>query len=286
MTEKQWHYVKEDKQVGPVPESRIAEMIKGGFISEDTLVWSPPMTDWLVVSAVPSFKRLLGRDWAEQAPRSTGTATAVAPPQRKPAVFQQPIPAVITSPNKGRHATITVDSDVPQVRPWVRYFARGFDMSILMWGVAFMAGFAWGFMSPEASLEPDLALFGIILVGTLVAESLCLSMFGTTPGKWLFNTHVRTNEGSKLSFGQAMSRTVAVWIKGLGLWVFSLITLIWSYNKLNNEGITSWDRAGGFQVIHKRIGIGRTMLIVVVWILLGAIQAFLEMAAAVAVAPQ
>lgn len=45
-----------------------------------------------------------------------------------------------------------------------------------------------------------------------------------------------------------------------GLSLVSLITLILAFNKLKNQGCTSWDADGGFIVLHAKIGAGRAVL--------------------------
>ena len=56
MIEKYWYYVKEDKQEGPVPESKMQEMFDTGLLGPETLVWSQFMTEWTPASKVESFR--------------------------------------------------------------------------------------------------------------------------------------------------------------------------------------------------------------------------------------
>jgi len=257
--EKQWHYVKDSKQIGPVPETRIEEMFKQGYIDSETLVWSNTMAQWAPASSIDSFRRFMGIE----PPQLKYTAVADRPEQARPAVFQKPTPAVIVSPTAGAHATIGFeDEGVPQVRPWVRFLARRLDFGIFQVIILSSMSLAVIVISrllgkEIADITIDIPIIGIGIIGLLVLEAFCLSVFGTTPGKWLFNTKVLTNEGKKLKFGQAMNRTVTVWIKGMGLIIGCLITMTLSYKRLGEEGITSWDRNGGFNVIHGRISTGR-----------------------------
>ena len=72
----------------------------------------------------------------------------------------------------------------PQIRPWVRYAARMID--VMFW--AFPAGMLIGVFAPHLlSDEPgsDYALGWLVVVMWVFVEPLCLSVFGTTPGKWL-----------------------------------------------------------------------------------------------------
>jgi hypothetical protein len=87
-------------------------------------------------------------------------------------------------------------------------------------------------------------------------EPVYFSFFGTTLGKALLSIDVRTKEGGHLSYNQATQRTVNEWFYGAGCGVpiVSLVTMLISFNKLTNDGITKWDKEGDFQVVHRKIG--------------------------------
>ncbi len=56
MSEKDWYYVKDDKQEGPIPESKMQEMFDAGHLEPDTLVWSDSLTEWTAASQTTSFR--------------------------------------------------------------------------------------------------------------------------------------------------------------------------------------------------------------------------------------
>ena len=56
MAEKSWYYVKDNKPVGPIPDSRMREMFHTGNLSIQTLVWSQPMPNWMPASTIESFR--------------------------------------------------------------------------------------------------------------------------------------------------------------------------------------------------------------------------------------
>lgn len=151
---------------------------------------------------------------------------------------------------------------VAQVRPWVRYWARMFDIHL----VAIVGGIAIGIFNPDAFNKKggDL-LFGLVVVFAWVfIESLFLSTVGTTPGKWLFKTRLIPPSGGKLDYSTALSRSFKVWWRGLGIG-FPLaitITLIVAYRNLKKNGATTWDRDDGFTVVHDRIGLLRVIVAV------------------------
>ena len=169
---------------------------------------------------------------------------------------------VIVQPSQASRTTasdappiLTQVTPVAQVRPWVRYWARTFDI----WLGVVVGGIAVGIIfNPDASTEPgsDL-LFGLVAIFAWVfVESLLLSTTGTTPGKWLFKTRLIPPSGEKPGYSTALSRSFKVWWRGLGIGfpLVSLITLIVAHGKLTKNGITTWDKDDGFTVVHDRIG--------------------------------
>lgn len=119
-----------------------------------------------------------------------------------------------------------------------------------------------GFSEPKDATFPNL-LFGILVVFVWIfIEALLLSTWGNTPGKWLLKTTLRDSAGQKLAFHSGLRRSFSVWWKGLGLGlpIVAAITNILAYRKLTKEGVTSWDRQGGYLVTHEKIGPVRIVL--------------------------
>jgi hypothetical protein len=90
-----------------------------------------------------------------------------------------------------------------------------------------------------------------------------LSTWGTTPGKSLLNIQIRKTDNSIPTYGDALSRSFNVWLKGLGIGIrpVAIIALIYAYIKLSNNGTTSWDQVGEYKVFHKEVGIVRAALV-------------------------
>lgn len=163
-----------------------------------------------------------------------------------------------TPPISAPSAAIPLDV-VAQVRPWVRYWARMFDICVF----SLPAGLLLGFMAPHIVAQKwNENLLGIMILFLWVfVEALLLSSFGMTPGKWLFKTKLALASGEPITYSQAIARSLKVWWRGLGIGfpIASLITLIIAYGRLKNNAITSWDRDGNFVVTHEKIGIPRVM---------------------------
>ena len=54
--ERAWYYIKDNQQVGPLPESGMQGLFDTGTLGAETLVWSEPMKDWASASDVETFR--------------------------------------------------------------------------------------------------------------------------------------------------------------------------------------------------------------------------------------
>ncbi len=148
---------------------------------------------------------------------------------------------------------------ISEPRPWVRYFARMIDINIS----SFLIVAIWSGFSPDSYN----ALFGeinyylsniIIYVIWLFVESILISLVGTTPGKWVFNTNVKSVTGANVSFPVALKRSFTVFLMGLGFLIplVNLVTLYKSYETLKNplnSGLTAWDYSCQTVVTTKKL---------------------------------
>lgn len=123
--------------------------------------------------------------------------------------------------------------------PWRRLLARELDMALytLPWWVAMIwLGLTnWAFWLCSA-----LAM----LLLPLLLESLLLSTWGTTPGKWLMGLHLRRHyvgEVSKPTFRDAFFRTLYVYAVGCGLGILSTVCYIFAYLRANRGDDQPWD---------------------------------------------
>jgi uncharacterized RDD family membrane protein YckC len=172
-----------------------------------------------------------------------------------------------------------VGEPVPQIRPWVRFFARFIDFGwsyLLTMGIFVVFGVFFYLLNPKIDFS-NIPPFMDILITTMTTflvlaliEPFFISKYGQTPGKWLFKTRVMKSDGSLLTFSQAMDRSLSVYIRGylLGIPFLNFITLLIESSKLEKEGKTTWDRKGGFIVRHEKIGILRVIVAVVILVLL------------------
>lgn len=150
-------------------------------------------------------------------------------------------------------------------RPWIRYWARMLDVMLF----AVPAGMVIAFLAPHLLTEGnEFALGFLLLLMWVFVEPLCLVVFDTTPGRWLLRTRV-VLRGGEITYGQALSRSLKVWWRGLAMGVpfVSLFTMWHAYRKLGSTGQTSWDSEGGFAVVHAPVGMARGLGVVALMLL-------------------
>ena len=173
-------------------------------------------------------------------------------------------PLCVTGNSTSEEATEVSTSrelETQNPRPWVRYWARMLDVYLF----AIVLGLTLGIFVPEILDTVNDYVFGVIIIVSWVfVESTLLVVCGTTPGKAFFKVRLRKSDGSDISISDALSRSVHVSGEGMGagIPIASLITLCLSYNEIQAEGQTPWDRNTGFRVVHEKIGWIRVSLII------------------------
>jgi uncharacterized RDD family membrane protein YckC len=156
----------------------------------------------------------------------------------------------------------------PATHPWLRYWARSFDLFALLMTLTLT-----GMVRPDSFVQNLLALYLFVPF-----ETALLTIAGTTPGKWLFRIFIEDEEGRRPSPVAAVRRTVGVLVYGLGLLipVVSLLTQVIGYMQLSDTGTTRWDRTAGTRVRHDPITPMRAALIMIVFFTLVAVLAVLS----------
>ena len=155
-------------------------------------------------------------------------------------------------------------SAASQIRPWVRFLARSIDYSLL--------GFFLISINIDrtfSKFDIPIIIFPVLLIFIWIfVEAGFLSIFGTTPGKWLLRTRVVNIFQHKPDFLSALRRSLSVWCNGMGVGIpfITPITMVISYYKLRRERHAVWDIDGGFFVKHRKISISRVLLAVLFFI--------------------
>lgn len=54
---RQWHYVLNGEQRGPIPEDQLVALLNSGELAQDTLIWAPELEKWTPAADVPVLPR-------------------------------------------------------------------------------------------------------------------------------------------------------------------------------------------------------------------------------------
>lgn len=119
--------------------------------------------------------------------------------------------------------------------------------------------------SPDAMV---LGFFGVFALA-VAYDTILLPTWGTTPGKALAGLRVRRADGRKLTFQEALRRSIFLQVYGmaLNLLVVTFFCHWKAYDMLERRGYTYWDAFARHQVLQEEIGIRRKVLAVLVAVL-------------------
>ncbi len=149
--------------------------------------------------------------------------------------------------------------------PWRRFFARTVDLMSIGILIFLLFSFSVGYLFPQnidrfiKFIENPIGAAIVLYVLWLPFEALFLSLWGTTPAKWVFGIRVTSQNGGKLSYAQALKRTVLVFVQGegFGIPLVTLFTRLFAYRRLTKTGTTLWDTSADTVVTHKKWGVIR-----------------------------
>lgn len=152
-----------------------------------------------------------------------------------------------------------LDTSPPRVRPWIRYWARMLDLYLFgaLAGLAYALGHAGAF----SAAGEDQAFGLVATLGWVFTEAGLLAAFGTTPGKYLLNIRLVPpgDPASPAAYGTALTRSFRVWWRGIGAGIplIAFVTMLVAHRRLTRQGACSWDRDGGWRIVHGPVGFAR-----------------------------
>jgi uncharacterized RDD family membrane protein YckC len=233
------------EQKGPLTVDEIIEMLSTGKINGSTLVWFEGLGEW---SPVEKFSDFFPKAIQPNSKQGAFNKVTELPksnqPKWKKVVF-------------GLH------------HPWRRYFARFVDLNILgLWGFYFFSPLI-NSISPDLFNQITFIIKDRIFDGVLLLlfwmpfEVVSISLFGTTPGKWIFGITIHDVDGNKITLLNSARRFIGMAVSGMacGVAIIVFIANLWACKRLEQEGGSSWDRAANSKVVHEsnltwRYGLG------------------------------
>jgi hypothetical protein len=206
MATRQWHYVQDGRQAGPVAEDALKRMIATGTVRSSDLIWTEGFAEWRPAGQVPEFST-----------RPTATAGGVEMEPSSPYAAPKVQVSSASYDGDGNVVTAGIKRALAETRPWVLF------MSILIFigcGLAGIGTLAALFISP---------IFGIVYL-----PFIALYFFA---GYHLFNyangikTFLRTSRDGDLqsaltaqkSFWKLVGIVTAV---GFALWIAGFLFAI------------------------------------------------------------
>ena len=157
--------------------------------------------------------------------------------------------------------------------PWRRFFARIVDLFLfgLLFPISILSFLFVLFPQhiDEAfgrALEYPITYGIVICLLGIPVEAAFLSITGTTPAKWILGISVVSTSGEKLKYSAALKRVFLVLIvgEGLGIPVVSFVTMVFAYRRLTKTTTTHWDTSVESVVTHKKWGVIRAIVNVLI----------------------
>lgn len=237
---------------GPMSTFQIREALSKGEISSGTLGWHRGQDGWKPLEEMPSL--------------STAVATPESP-QSDDSDLEQGANRTNVFSGNGVHQNALSgmgESDQRKARATeasLRFIARFFDF-LLTFNLVAALGMAFGFLDLEFISQIRLVPWMTIGLCSLCIEAAILPIFGTTPGKALFQVRVLGPGDGKITPDAALRRTFAIWWRGLAAFFpyFLPISMTLAYFDLITRGHCAWDRDLGSQVVVGKLGFLSTLL--------------------------
>ncbi len=162
-------------------------------------------------------------------------------------------------------------------RPFVRYFARAFDMMIclLISDLIFCSAFKVNPLMSTNLMMPWMYLSYALM---LCIEPLFLHFFGTTPGKFIFGIRLLSHDGGKLSVSEAYRRSFRLFRFGYGFLIpfYNFFRMIKSMTDCRIGIVLPWDM--GIKIEKKQsIALPRVAAFIAFTFLISSLQLIVDM---------
>ncbi|EKN66183.1 hypothetical protein BABA_17282 [Neobacillus bataviensis LMG 21833] len=227
-----WFYIRNHQQQGPIGLFELKKMFEQGILTPETFVWSKNLNQWQMVKSLDLLPDIVFKPKECAQPEENFAST-----------WQE------------------IEKDTyPKGRPFVRYLARFFDLSLFsLVLITFVSIF-----SPKFILETSGSfIFMLCLVLYVLVEASILSIFGNTLGKTILNARLRTINGEPLHFLIALKRSIFVTAAGMGFGVpiINFICFYFSFFDLKKNGISTWDQQIGTVVLYGKVSPTRIIFV-------------------------
>lgn len=195
MAERQWYYYQDKQRNGPIPESRIRQMIADGILQKKSFIWTKGMKDWKHIGDAFPMTPLPSECPAPSA--------QVSPIKRRTLEFDaSPVQFTQTRFNEGQKTSSYAGF-------WKRFAAFLIDFLVLVLP-SFLVGIIFGFVYTALTGTAQGVRFVVQIIGILVwwiyYASFESSSKQATPGKMALGIKVSDLNGNRISFTKATGR--------------------------------------------------------------------------------
>lgn len=215
-----WYYAYEGKQIGPITDAELAQLVSAGTITAATLVWQPGQAEW------KSYGEVAGLGRAADSDHAVCAVSGKVRPKRemieyegkwvsaehRDEFFQRLRQGAPIAP----HAEGAVPGPYGYGGFWLRFVARLLDSLVLMAlfvPLMFVFGMVVG-LSAAGGGEPNIPLILIgyffLIVTSIGAgifyEVYCIRKWDATIGKRALGLRILRADGSRLTTGRAVGR--------------------------------------------------------------------------------
>lgn len=149
--------------------------------------------------------------------------------------------------------TITIEQNVTRFRPWIRFWARHFDLAIFTLLISIFGYLLF----PNVFWNRNIIILGIVITFlSFIVDGTVRYLFGNTPGKALLNTKIVKEDGTKIELSKSIERSTNVWLFAFaaGLPLISFFTQYYAFKSARkNNGKGFWDNYTKTKVVHGSI---------------------------------
>tara|TARA_R110002096_G_scaffold45562_3_gene122251 strand:+ start:2077 stop:2922 length:846 start_codon:yes stop_codon:yes gene_type:complete len=240
---------------GPFPVMEVGDMLDSGTVTPETLAWTRDQEGWLPINEIPALEAFVT---GKEGPEPPETTSAPLPDPGEDSQMDMAGAKLVDGP--------AIAVGVRETRPFLRFWARMFDLMLVMTIVNFFVDTGFLMPGPDESFSDWFArytealgspetiaianTFVRSLIGWHLVEAALIYLFGTTPGKALFGIRVANTGGGPILPLRSLGRSLYVYLMGVGFYLFPfmLIGMIFSFFRMMSTGKCLWDQHLGFEV--------------------------------------
>lgn len=160
-------------------------------------------------------------------------------------------------------------TEVVGFAPWRRFFAWLFDMTLFMYFYILVGALEnMGILTFSSNWSVFFYLSFLLI--PMIYDTVFISFFGTTPGKFLLSLYVLNENGQKHSLLKTLSRSLVKLFRGHGVFIplFFIVCNIVSYNSYQSDKRNSWDKDINGFVFARNLTTGKVLTFIIALIVL------------------